>query len=330
MIGYYVHHQGSGHRHRALVLARTLDEEVVGLSSAPPPVGWPGEWIRLASDLPGESGGEPMAGGRLHWAPLDHAGLRARSHAVSRFLDERRPRRVVVDVSVEVCALVRLHGVPVVSVVLPGRRGDAPHRLGFDMAGTLVGFWPAHTEGMLRDVGPEVLQRLHAVGGLSRFPVATPVEPDRRHVVVLGGTGGGGPPDRALDEARRQTPGWRWTVLDADRWSLDPYPALTSAAVVVTHAGQNAVAEVAACRRPAIVVPQDRPHHEQVTTASVLRNGDWPVEVEGRFPTEGWAARLAAVAALDGGRWAAWCDGRAAERFAAVIADVRAPSAAAS
>lgn len=62
-----------------------------------------------------------------------------------------------------------------------------------------------------------------------------------------------------------------------------------------------------------------RPHDEQVTTARALRDAGWPVLVEEQLPLDGWSARLDAAARLGGGRWTAWCDGRAAERFAAVV-----------
>ena len=94
--------------------------------------------------------------------------------------------------------------------------------------------------------------------------------------------------------------------------------------VVVTQAGENALAEVAACRRPAVVVPAVRPHDEQLTTAGVLVRGDWPVVVERTFPDNRWGQRLAAVQRLDGRGWAAWCDGKAADRIADLLERVAA------
>ena len=88
--------------------------------------------------------------------------------------------------------------------------------------------------------------------------------------------------------------------------------------VVVTHAGQNAIAEVAAARRPAVVVPQARPHDEQRATAAALparRPGrgtrprwpaarDWPRAARGgRAPRRRAAGRAGATGA--GGRRAA-------------------------
>ena len=54
------------------------------------------------------------------------------------------------------------------------------------------------------------------------------------------------------------------------RWVEDPWPLLCAADVIVTHAGQNAIADVAAARRPAVVIAQPRPHDEQLSTAQAL------------------------------------------------------------
>lgn len=324
MIGYYVHHVGSGHLHRAQALATVLGGEVAGLSSLPRPDGWVGEWVRLPRDDDGTPV-ETTAGGRLHWAPVDHSGMRARSAALSAWIERARPELVVVDVSVEVALLVRLHGVRVVTVVLPGRRDDGPHRLGIDVSDALVGFWPPEAgAAMLPGLPRAVRDRVHAVGALSRLPSTDSPPPGEARVVVMLGTGGHEVTAADLGAARRTSPSWSWEVLGTDRWVPDPGPSLRAADVVVTHAGQNALAEVAACRRPAVVVPQRRPHDEQGTTGRVLRDGDWPALVVARWPRSGWSGVLAEASTLDPARWAAWCDGRAAWRFRDVLAAVRA------
>lgn len=173
MIGCYVHHQGAGHLHRFLTWARhfseTTGEQVTGLSSLVEPAGWAGPWVQLPPDWtdPEVPGGDPTAGGALHWAPLGHHGLRARMQQVSRWLDEAAPELFVVDVSAEIALLARLHGVPVLTVALPGRRSDPGHQLGFAVSCAVVGFWPSSAAGMVHraDTGPG----LTAVGALSRF-----------------------------------------------------------------------------------------------------------------------------------------------------------------
>lgn len=323
MIGYYVHHVGRGHLHRAVSVAAAIGGPVTGLSSLPRPEGWSGDWIVLPRDDEDRSPTDPTAGGTLHWAPLQDAGLRDRMGAISTWIRERRPAVLVVDLSVEVALLARLHGVSVVSVVLPGDRSDGAHRLAHAASSSLVAVWPESAWAMVSGMSEHDRARLRCVGGLSRFPMATPLprRPGRRRVVVLGGAGGALDVPVSWDALRAQSPGWEWIVLGHGEgtWLADPSHLLADADVVVTHAGQNAVAEVAAARRPAVVVPADRPHDEQRTTAAVLRGSSWPALVERRFPADGWAERLERVAAYDGSAWARWVDGAAAERFAQVV-----------
>ncbi len=322
MIGYYVHHHGHGHRHRATAVARCLDVPVTGLSSVPRPADWPGDWVELPRD---DAGGavEPTAGGTLHWAPEHDDGLSERMAAVSAWIERTRPSLLVCDVSVEVALLARLHGVPVVTMVLPGVRDDVPHRTVHALARRVVAAWPEHVPGMTAGLDG-VGDRMVHVGAISRFDGREPApRTDRRpHVVVLGGTGGDA--DTAtLVSARESVPDWRWTVLDgsAGTWDDDPWALLCTADVVVTHAGQNAVAEVAAARVPAVVVPQPRPHEEQAWTARALVAGGWPVvALEDRLGHH-WPDVLDVVRRLPTERWSAWNDGGGARRLAALIED---------
>lgn len=320
MIGYYVHHVGRGHLHRATALTAALDMPVTGLSSLPRPTAWRGDWVELDRDDSTEAPGDTVDG-FLHWAPHGEPGLRSRMAAISAWIDRACPDLVVSDVSVEVALLARLHGIAVVSVVLPGDRTDRAHQLGYAASREIVSFWPPEAEHMAVGAG----DRLRPLGGLSRYPVYETGHPrtaaSSRRVVVLGGKGGGGPTEAQLAVARRQTPGWEWEVLGGSDgpWLADPFPSVCAADVVVTHAGQNAIAEVAAARRPAVVVPAVRPHDEQAMTGRVLADERWPALVEPTFPEGGWAGRLERAASLDGRAWSVWCDGKAADRFAALV-----------
>jgi hypothetical protein len=135
------------------------------------------------------------------------------------------------------------------------------------------------------------------------------------------GRGGSTLTAEQLDAARGATPDWEWTALGPPlgNWVDDPWPALVDADVVVCHAGQNVVAEVAAAQVPAIVIPQPRPHGEQCATAAVLAEAGLAI-VRPEWPAaDAWPALLAAAAQLGGRGWVRWCDGRGPQRAAAEL-----------
>ncbi len=294
-----------------MTVAPHLPGPVTGFSSLPRPESWTGPWVQLPRDdgAPSYRAADVTAHGRLHWVPLADPGLSGRMAAISSWIDDQRPTAMVVDQSVEVCLLARLHGVPVVSMTAPGRRTDPAHSLGFGTASAVVGAWPAGwTPRMLPGLDEDVSGRVHAVGAVSRFPVSTgrTRTPGRRpHAVLLAGTGGDGFTRAAIARAQQQTPDWDWTVLSRTlgTWHHDPAAVLATADVAVLHPGQNSLAEVAAMWLPAIVVPADRPFHEQHVTASVLADG-WPAVVVDAVPTTGWDDLLDEALFLDGDGWA--------------------------
>lgn len=331
MIGYYAHHQGAGHVTRMQSIAAASDEPVWGLSSAPPPPSWTGGWTLLDRDddpHPEVLGrhADPTAGGVLHWAPRGHHGLARRAAQVAGWVAEHRPRLVVTDVSVEVTLLVRLCGVPVVVVALPGDRLDPPHRLAHDVADALLAPWPRGTH----EAGwPATwVDKAWFVGGISRFDGRPAVlGPARsapgRTVLLLWGAGGRTTTADQVAAARTATPGWTWVERTPGTPAALPlWEQLHAADVVVTHAGQNAVAEVAAARRPAVVVAQPRPFDEQVATARQVEA--WEIAV-GRvdWPTaDEWPALLELALRRGGAGWTRWSTGRGAEDAAARLRSV--------
>ncbi|CAN5922345.1 hypothetical protein BH23ACT10_BH23ACT10_11390 [soil metagenome] len=302
-IAWYVHHHGSGHRHRAVAVVRHLREPVVLLSQAPSPDSLPSgaSWIQLPSDSDGAPAGDVTAGGRLHWAPPGHRGQRRWSAALLQALDAHDARLLVSDVSVEATVLARTAGVPVVSMRLHGDRTDAAHILGYDLSEAVIAPYPAWFE---EPTVPAALRaRTFYAGGLCRWTIPSmPVATVDRCVVLLGG--GGTAADVAhLDRFARAT-GGEWIGLgrvavpvDAvgsrgpcrDRGSGtsiawfgvidDPRPLLRDASVVVSSAGHNSVMEVASLRRPLVCVPEMRPFGEQAARAELLRRLDLAVVV---------------------------------------------------
>jgi hypothetical protein len=329
VIGYYAHHQGVGHLTRMQSIAAAMDEPVWGLSSATAPPGWTSGWTHLARDDdpdPAELArhGDPSAHGVLHWAPRGHDGLARRSAQIAEWVVQERPRALVVDVSVEVAVLARLCGVPTVVVAMPGDRSDRAHLLAYDTADALLAPWPrgSHDTGWPH----EWTDKAWFVGGISRFdhltPQPSPVPPitGGGTVLVLWGAGGRSTTAAELDAARAATPSWTWVerapgiASDTSLWDQ-----LQQADVVVTHAGQNAVAEVAAARRAAVVIAQPRPFDEQEATARQVEalgvavgRTTWP-------SADSWPALLHLALARGGQGWSRWSTGAGAADAAAQL-----------
>ncbi|MFD3327499.1 glycosyltransferase [Streptomyces sp. NPDC058701] len=326
MIGYYVHHQGRGHLHRAECIAAHVQDPVTILSSLPKPASWSGGWVSLPPDAAADPV-DPTARGRLHWVPAHHPEHRERMGAVAEWIRCEGPALFVSDVSVEAATLARLMGTPVVVAAMRGDRGDEAHRLAYDLADALIAPWPQSLPE------PDWPAHWHAktlhTGSISRYDgrdVRVRGVADRlqeKEVVVMLGAGGADLATGQIQAAARATPDWSWTVLGGPHspWVDDPWPVLCRASVIVTHAGQNAVAECAAARVPTIVIPQDRPHGEQHATARALRaaglatvRASWP-------PPHAWTDLLETAAASQD-RWTCWSTGDGARRAGRLLTEL--------
>lgn len=321
MIAWYVHHHGRGHLTRLLAVRPHVRDEVVVLSSLPAPDPLPARtrWVPLPMDDAVEDGrdpaaSDPTAGGLLHWVPLHHAGHAARMATIAATLQTADV--VVVDVSVEVTVLARLLGRRVVLVTQPGERTDPAHAMGRALADVVIAPWPA-TDDAAIDV--------HHVGGISRFEGRARLgarEPAT--VLALGGGTSDGEWQAMVERARAATPHWRWSVAGPGRWLDDPWHALTTADVVVSAAGQNAVADLAAAHAHAVVVPRPRPFDEQHATAARLAADGLAVVADAA--TTSWPALLAQASASrpDWSRWRV--EGAAARAATAIERAARVPA----
>jgi hypothetical protein len=325
-IGWYIHHHGSGHLRRFQAVRAHLGA-VVALSSLPRPAEVPAsEWISLPLDVPVAGEGDPTAGGRLHWAPLRHPGLRTRMARIGEWLAQTPASLLVCDVSVEIATYARLMGVPVAWIAQRGARLDRPHQLAYGISSVLAPWTRA-----LASPGSGLPAETSYLGALSRFDGRAPVSPPGRgRVLVLLGEGGHGVRAEQLTAAANATPGWSWTVAGLGEASAggpvrdlgrvpDVWPLLCAADVVVASAGSNLVAEVAAARRPLVCLPQERPFGEQHEQAAALERcglaqalGTWP-------SPGGWPAVLTQALARDPGAWSQAHDGHGGRRLAAAI-----------
>jgi len=328
VIGWYIHHHGHGHVSRFLAVVPHLRTPVIAFSSMPRPAGLPAEteWVELPPDADAFEGpdgtvdprdAEPTARGHLHWAPLGHPGHRARLSMIAAVAAERSLAAFVVDVSAEVVVLARLLGLRTIAVTQPGRRTDPPHALAYDLADRIVAPW---APGAVPAAG------LHAhgdravwTGGISRFDGRpAPAPRAERSVLLLGRVLEPGAREDVV--ARLSGRGWHVTAVGHDDASriADPWPLLARSAVVVSAAGQNSVADLAAADARAVVIAQDRPFDEQHHTAEALERWGLARRCDGDV---GAAELVETVerAAHDTPDWSRWQVDGAAGRMATAV-----------
>lgn len=325
MIGYYIHHHGRGHLTRAASIAAHLGDDVTALSSADP------TFVKMSEHhlvLPLDNGEthrrDPTANGALHWAPVHESGLRSRMAQVAQWVASTRPAAVVVDVSVEIATFIRLMGVPVIVLAMPGDRGDTAHQLAYQIADHIIAAWPQEVYDPTW-LHPYASKTTY-VGGISRFdgresasrPDHTSTAPQ---VVVLSGAGGSAVSDADVKAAAAQHDSFAWKGLGlpGDTWITDPWPDICTGDVIVSHAGQNAIADISVAAKPAIVIAQKRPFGEQVATADALSTHNLAVTLQQWPPLGAWPELISQARALDNERWSAWQSAGAAARAAKVI-----------
>lgn len=334
MIGWYVHHHGWGHVTRMQAIRRHLDEEVTVFSSLPAPQTLDDRttWVRLPADADpvlGSDGvsreahelGDATAGGALHWAPIGHPGHRERLAIIADWVSRNPVSAFVVDVSVEVTAFVRLLGVPTVVFAQPGDRTDSPHRLGYDVADRIVAPWAPGTIRAEELAGR--VERVRHVGAISRYDGRDHdgEDDDARRVLFLSRTLD--PPQLAETVGLLAAQGWVVETAGArgDDRVDDVWPMLCRATVVVSAAGQNGVADLAAVGARAVVLPQDRPFGEQEHTGRVLQSGGyaWTGAADS---TPSQVVGLVERAAESTPDWTGWGVAGAAARAAGAIREV--------
>jgi hypothetical protein len=306
------------------------------LDSTPAAAAGPAAPAGLAA-APEDIGGGRTAHGRLHWAPTDSPGHTERLATIAAWVAATRPQLFVVDVSAEIAAFVRLLGVPVVSFTLPGLRDDPAHRLAYELSDAVIAPWPEGIGPVAGSVPPD---RLHRVGALSRFApdragdrpaTAAPAtaRPTAPEVLVLHGAGGRGPDPLDTAATGLEAAGHPVRHL-RDAGPTEVWAALRAAPLVLSHCGSNAVAEIAAARRPAILIPDARPHAEQEHLAEALTRAPLPcvVVAPADLARTDWAAAHRTASALDGADWRRWNDGAAAARIAELLQRLGAAAAA--
>jgi predicted glycosyltransferase len=334
-IGYYVHHHGDGHRQRALAIAAHDPQRIVmlgtglaGRTGGIRAIDLPDDRMPDAQAFDGVDGtaSRPHA---LHYAPLDHHGVRARMGLIAAWIAEAKPALLVVDVSVEIALLARLCATPVTYIRLSGRRDDAAHCEAYRASSLLVAPFASQLDD--RRLPQWVRDRTVYCPGIAS-PSRSAATPDPRRVLVVAGRGGAPLNGSEVAAAAAATPGHRWRVigpaerpircpdnLEFSGWVENASDEIAVAEIVVGAAGDGLVNCVIAAGKPFICCPEPRPFDEQVAKARGLQACGAAIVIE-RWPApEHWPALLAEAPQLDRKRLAALGDPDGAANMLALL-----------
>jgi len=310
-IGYYVHHHGAGHLTRARAIAAKAAGRVVRVGTGIGSLGVDLADDRLEScayDVVDRSGFRPDA---LHYAPLDHDGIRSRVATIARWIDAHQPSLIVVDVSVEIAMLARLASVPVIYVRLNGDRTDAPHLEAFRGAVGLLA--PFHKDLESSSALPWVREKTRYLPGVTSTPPVRS-DPKFRTILVVVGRGGQTGDGETIAQAAAHCPQWHWCVmgpcsvphnpppnLDLLGWVENPEREIADATLVVGAAGDGLVGSVLAADRPFICLPEKRPFDEQWATARGLSEAGAALVLPHWPAAERWPDLIVEALALPSG-----------------------------
>jgi hypothetical protein len=338
-VGYYVHHQGAGHRHRARNVAAALGRPctLIGTfgdaggedAGAGPVLDLPDDRREgVASFAVSEAErGKPEA---FHYAPVGNSGVRRRMARLASWIVTADPVLMVVDVSVEMTLFARLMSIPAALVRLTGSRLDTPHLEAFRSAALLLAPFPAVFESP--DTPVWVRDKTYYGGFLARPASGAPAPGRCRTVAVVFGRGGAMGDASGLDEAARATPDVAWHVygpvsghregppnLFIHGWRTDIGKALDDADTVVGAAGDGLLAEVAVRAKRFICLPEERPFHEQRDKGRTLAAHGMAVVLDTWPSASAWPDILRRADDLDPRTLHALTDPLAIEKFAAAI-----------
>lgn len=325
-IGFYVHHQGSGHLMRCIRLSQELagyqvtflGSQLQDFGSIIPreircitlPMDFSADRLQRVDDTP-----TPF----LHYAPTGNLGILERNHQLVSYFLERKPVLFIVDVSVEAALLARLCSISVWYMRQHGTRSDAAHQLAYQLAERLLAPYPRWMEDP--SASAYMVEKTHYLGAFSRYDSieAEEKQVQKKLVVILLGSGGTGINKSWVNRVARQCPGFSFRVVGLAGESPqedggenvhglghlpDPLAHLREADIILGHAGDGTVMEMAFLRKRFVCLPAHRAYDEQLSKAAILERAGLALVVwEWESPHIDWFTVLTEAQQWPTHRW---------------------------
>lgn len=327
-IGYYVHHDGSGHMARALTICNHIERPVVMLSSLTKPSALPHHVTYV--QLPDDAVDGYMADSTAPYLYTPYSpNVMSRYEILLQTIRSHGLRAIYVDVSPEVAQFCRILGLKIGHAVMHGDRTDSAHSRLYDACDTLL--W--HND--IRFDTPKNRRTQTPVsysGGISKLPKrAHKTVSGISSVLVATSRASSSLPLRDINMTAREFPDILWHVVGAISGPVtspnvilhgivdDILPLYDSVDLVVGSGGNNTIMEVASQRLPFVCIPEPKPFDEQREAAQALSRLNAAFH-ESTWPTYArWQEVFATYRSLDLDVFHSLCDDAAPSNAARII-----------
>lgn len=298
MIGYYAHQHGNGHLNFARLFAEIFQDKMCTFSSLERPATLKGDFVQLADENPdGTANPENQVAvpDYLHYSPVGQQSIQYRSVQILKEVLERSLKLMIVDVSVEIAALMRVSSIPYAYVKLPGHRDDPAHVQAFQGAVFVLAYYPEQFESKRT---PEWLRKKTIYLGFMtdrKIEVQSKASEVVKNILVISGGGGNDRLLKALPVLSKRFPSAEIKMIGMPEASFkhprlkncgyiqDFRQLLEQADLVVANCGLNSVTEILQARKAFVAIPEERPYEEQETTAARLYEHRLAVDLHSLF-----------------------------------------------
>jgi len=299
MIGYYAHQHGNGHLNFARLFTKVFGDQIRTYSSLEEPVNFSGSFLQLADENPDGSfysENQIPPPDYLHYSPVGQQSIQRRSVQILQDVWKHQIKLMIVDVSVEIAALMRAASVPYAYVKLPGNRNDAAHMQAFQGAIFVLAYYP---EGLESDETPQWLREKTIYLGFmtDRELSNTARKPSAaiNNILVISGGGGNQKLVQAIKVLPERFPSAEIKVIGMPKERFEDQRIincgylrnfdnlLKETDLVVANCGLNAVTEILQSQVPYVAIPEDRPYQEQQATAKFLYKEQLAVSFDSLF-----------------------------------------------
>lgn len=283
-IGYYIHHHGDGHRQRAIAIAKHYPDvfTLIGTNLTGRNEGI--DYI----DLPKDDVDNININSHLtstHYTPYGIRNITHRMRQIVDWIDDKNPKLIISDVSVEIAMLARICSIPTVYMRLIGNRLDPPHLDAFRAAEAVI--CPFH-KNFEADAMPKWLlhKSFYFPNMVAHKNIDHTTNNKNNNIAVIIGAGDHEIIIENLIDIATQLPNYEINVignlpvnnksitippnLHLIGWVKNPSSYLKCANIVIGTAGDGVLADIINLNKPYICLPQNRPHLEQITKARSL------------------------------------------------------------